>query len=835
MSSSNSSSDIFPLNYSKFKLNPCMSATSLLLSRNSLIDQNNNNKNTNNNNQLKGSSEEECIIIDESPNTSTEFIPSTQPITKINDSLKSIDQEISSPIHQAYNKRQRSDITQLAPSSSKISDSRTFPLMNNNNQYNLNDDDDDPTGFVTNIRDMSFLKAIPVIKKPDQIRISLSDNISHSQRIESSQLRQTRGSANQNSSKRIQILVGSQTLSLEPSVAKKVFTDPKLSQFGVEIKLDNLDPLLVKHYMAKKAEVQNKNNKRVQKKIEIKYIDYCPENDDLFQTEEKDDESSNEWLNEASKSSKTRTSTRKRLSLKPKPNKSINNQNLLLNLNEDTNMDFESSLNKNIIGEISNNNEILIELSTSNTDSSSNLPIIFFNSNESSSKSSKEKSKSNNSYSQFLDFSLPEVVASNNINQKKPQKQDPIKQTLEKIKKRKNEELLINENSNSSTSSHDYTLKSKQHRLTCLSDSKNSNLPSKSLKHKLNDKNKDSEQDKIKKPKLLHLNKDSGLKKTSETKTSTPTIASETIKKSTPETNSKMSTFKIPRLKATEQTTTTESDAPKTSNADSKTTTPKSVKIVDKNKKDSSSYSKNKTKNQDEQKKSANATILDQKQKDLVNKKNELNKKTTVSSDSSTVNSEILTLTELAQIRSKFNQMKGFKVCYFNIVPFMLAYVKRMEQFMALDLNILVRNLPRKYADYNLEFLSSSNEPNQEKPTDSKYTQLCKLISRSSGRLNFYQMLGFDCALREFTSEYTSKIVALRKNKPYEHNTPFTSTGELDVNFFLCRIGDLTLSESYVFLSRMKCRLTMPYKTIEAIRIGIFLNFYSAFFFINHS
>jgi hypothetical protein len=182
-------------------------------------------------------------------------------------------------------------------------------------------------------------------------------------------------------------------------------------------------------------------------------------------------------------------------------------------------------------------------------------------------------------------------------------------------------------------------------------------------------------------------------------------------------------------------------------------------------------------------------------------------------------NQELLTITQVNEKRIYFNERVGLKHPYFNLIFLIEEYTKRIVPGLALDINFLLEHLPRKSDINGLDFDGLEY---------AHLTQLCRLMSRSCGRINFYYMLGFDCLLLEHPKTYKAFLSSTYGAQLDADISPYLSNNEINDAFYLGNLNKLTMSEGLVFLERLQWRLSMPYKTVEARPKGLpFFFFFS--------
>jgi hypothetical protein len=177
-------------------------------------------------------------------------------------------------------------------------------------------------------------------------------------------------------------------------------------------------------------------------------------------------------------------------------------------------------------------------------------------------------------------------------------------------------------------------------------------------------------------------------------------------------------------------------------------------------------------------------------------------------------NQELFTITQVNEKRIRFNERIGMKHAYFNLIFLIEEYTRRIAPALALDFKFLTANLPKTSGvenENNLDFAGLE---------EAHLLQLCRLMTRSCGRINFYYMLGFDGLLLEYPKTYPTFLKTTYGSEV--ESSPFLPNNELNESFYLTNLNKLTMSEGLIFLERFKCRLTMPYKTVEVIPPGMF-------------
>lgn len=313
-------------------------------------------------------------------------------------------------------------------------------------------------------------------------------------------------------------------------------------------------------------------------------------------------------------------------------------------------------------------------------------------------------------------------------------------------------------------------------------------------------------------------------------KTSTKT----TNDTSTPSTNNKESSKNKVKPSTSTNNKTTSSDSKKrkaedsTSNRDNDETTDSSQKAKKKHKTASSSLSMSPNNAH------ISVSILNKNLNmisDTTGSK-QTSKTTNVSSVQKTSKSRVLTIAQINENRTKYTVSIGFKYSYFSLIHLMDEYLKRISKVACLDFNLLVKYLPKSSKSSHHHELSEALNVNGLNRDEQ--LKLCKLMSRSSGKINFFKLFGFDCLLRDVierkdgrcrttittTNINTSKAIA-NSDKPNDKTTSCESN-TINDEHLLSSMMSLTLSEGYIFFDRFKKRLTMPFKGVTTYRFGLF-------------
>ena len=240
--------------------------------------------------------------------------------------------------------------------------------------------------------------------------------------------------------------------------------------------------------------------------------------------------------------------------------------------------------------------------------------------------------------------------------------------------------------------------------------------------------------------------------------------------------------------------------SPKTNEKEVKKSKSSSSKKTDKKKKSSDSSQKNKQEKQV-------SSILEQENFTFLRTSPESNKQAVVSKEN---NTKLLTLSDLTEKRKQFSLGLNCAHPYFNLVFLFNDYVEKMKQAPFLNFVYLAQNLPHK--SDNDHGLSVEKVIVNEKHR----VGLCKLMSRSSGALNFYRMFGFGYDLREERSRVS--VVPSEKIKIPSENC----TEEDEINFVNSAVSKLTLSDAFIIYSHLKHRINTPFRAITVLFDGKF-------------
>lgn len=157
---------------------------------------------------------------------------------------------------------------------------------------------------------------------------------------------------------------------------------------------------------------------------------------------------------------------------------------------------------------------------------------------------------------------------------------------------------------------------------------------------------------------------------------------------------------------------------------------------------------------------------------------------------------QIPKLRDLHKKRNEFNHSIGAKYPFFSLLYMFEDYVKKMSTVACLDFDLLMSNSPVDDSELSISRLNRDEQ-----------IQLCRLMSRSAGRVNPFELINMDPMLREFPENYNFSIP-----------NPIDSDKEDD--YFLNLMDELTMSEAYILYKRFISRLNSPYRSIELVRIA---------------
>ena len=141
----------------------------------------------------------------------------------------------------------------------------------------------------------------------------------------------------------------------------------------------------------------------------------------------------------------------------------------------------------------------------------------------------------------------------------------------------------------------------------------------------------------------------------------------------------------------------------------------------------------------------------------------------------------------------------------------MNQYNMRMAKVASLNFSLLDVNLKHFNAINNQLSVSNLNK-------DYKL-ELCKLMSRSAGRINHFKMFGIGSDLRESSSSLEEK----RRHENIIRDTidfnRLKLPGNNQIDFFLSNFNKLTMAEAYIIYKMFQNRLTLPYRKLEVYHI----------------
>ncbi len=287
--------------------------------------------------------------------------------------------------------------------------------------------------------------------------------------------------------------------------------------------------------------------------------------------------------------------------------------------------------------------------------------------------------------------------------------------------------------------------------------------------------------------------------------------------------NKDLTGFKIPKLKTNEPQSSNLRSLPTTSNSLKKSneSIKKSINIL-KSKKSPFKSSKASTddKKNEEQKNLKNTTnkltlvsaapapettqLSNTKPKNdfllLLNKNEEKNKKSPTIPFQYPKNE--ISLNELNENRFNYNKSFGWDHPAFSLSFLVSEYIKTFSKMAgSLDFDFLNSHIKKNNDLYQL-----SNDERLE---------LCKLMSRTAGRLNKFSMLGIDYTLDEMTNMPDIKKYGKNTKNLYKY-LPLEFESEAEENqYLLYEISKLSIGLSYSVYEYYAQRFSSPYRNIQ--------------------
>ena len=176
------------------------------------------------------------------------------------------------------------------------------------------------------------------------------------------------------------------------------------------------------------------------------------------------------------------------------------------------------------------------------------------------------------------------------------------------------------------------------------------------------------------------------------------------------------------------------------------------------------------------------------------------------------ISKQILTISHLLEMRNNFNS--NVKYPYFSTLFMISDYVERMSHAQSLDVTLLINSFRNEDPNDDVSVLQLKREHQIE---------LCKLMSRSAGKINHQKFIGLG-------TDYRGKWFVRDKNTRNDPKIqelirrPIRTADDL-----LDYTGDclpyLTMAESYIAFSTIKMRLTSPYRAIDVYWWGKYIFF----------
>lgn len=164
------------------------------------------------------------------------------------------------------------------------------------------------------------------------------------------------------------------------------------------------------------------------------------------------------------------------------------------------------------------------------------------------------------------------------------------------------------------------------------------------------------------------------------------------------------------------------------------------------------------------------------------------------------------TLTQLNEARVHFNTQIGFKYAYFSPIFLLHTHVERQCRTASLDYTRLSQTLPPPH-------ISGAFDPNLDVNTldNDQRVQLCRLMSRSAGRINFWKMFMFDSWLRQMPTKKPSITQLQLSQDPKE--------------LIFNNISSLSLSKAFIIYHRLMIRCQAAYSQAVTYRFGTSIYF----------
>ena len=169
--------------------------------------------------------------------------------------------------------------------------------------------------------------------------------------------------------------------------------------------------------------------------------------------------------------------------------------------------------------------------------------------------------------------------------------------------------------------------------------------------------------------------------------------------------------------------------------------------------------------------------------------------------------SPALTLSMLNEKRLQYNKANGWDHPLYSLTFLVNDYLQAAsKQGGSLDFNLLNAQIEKTN-----DPLCVSQLNNEER------LELCKLMSRSAGRLNKYSLYGIDATLRENTHNFNIDFKKYGKHADnLKNGLPLEFANEAEEDQFLTtELPKLTLAESFAVYEHFAEKLTSPWRKIK--------------------
>lgn len=157
-----------------------------------------------------------------------------------------------------------------------------------------------------------------------------------------------------------------------------------------------------------------------------------------------------------------------------------------------------------------------------------------------------------------------------------------------------------------------------------------------------------------------------------------------------------------------------------------------------------------------------------------------------------------VTISQHHERRSSFNAAIKCAHPFFNFGYLIMEYLNQVTLVSSLDFDFLIKTCPQEPGD-ELSVRSLARE---------QQIELCRLMSRNAGRLNYYRILGFGADFRQ------PKPAWPHNNQLVQQYHALTDNHK-KIELILSNLASMTLAEAYALYCAYQTKLASPYRQIN--------------------